>query len=283
MSPPTTTPITGQFVPQAFNALSVASLPIYKGRESPMQLSEFLERFEDSALQFNWSESDKLFAIKDKLYGEARALITEFSEDIKTYEDVKKILKKNFESQVPHNVALFDFMSFRQQAEVSVERYFAQAAKKSKLLHFGDCSPESADKQRETLLFGMIMSNLHPQLLRGVIAKSPKNLTELKTAAKLEESAWLAVKGQSNPFVDVVNHQVFQAEAKPDPNSHLIDLCSQLTAQVSLLSEKIDKLEKKNEEGNSNGRNNIKCYRCGKLGHIQRFCRVNLGNQNPEN
>lgn len=276
----------GIFIPQTLNLMQLSLLPTYRG-EGGIQLNDFLERIEDAAKQFCWSDSDKFFVLKNRLFEEAREIINENREEAITYEGIVKILRKNFGKNNGFGIDLFNFMGFRQPANMPVDRFIAQASLRSKNLDFGAATKEAADKQREHMLFNMLKSNIKPEILRGVLAKDPQNLEELKNFAILEENAIKMTANALNPFLQPLNEQVFVAQCNR-PQQDLELICERLTTQVSLLTEKIEKLEKNREqkwERNKNyprrGKREIICFRCNLPGHIARSCTTPLG-ENPE-
>lgn len=260
----------GVFIPSSFSLLSLQALPTFRGLDSGLSVEEFIERIEDSAAQWQWTPSEKYFALKDRLFGEARACINEFGEEISDFITLKDRLIKLFGKKINPSNALFEFMAFKQPMDMPVERYFAQAVQKSKFLDFGQCDHATKELQRKNMLLSMFKLNLQPQILRGVLAKNPQSLDDLKRLAILEEKAWVAVRANNNPFLQP-QPEVFKIEQNNE--SKLADLCATLTSQVETLSKKIDNLEL--EVANKQRRSSTvgPCYNCGKMGHIQRFCR----------
>lgn len=271
-------PMNGTFIPQSLCILHLSSLPLYKGKEGSIELEDFLERVEEASIQWGWSDNEKKYAIKDRLCGEARMCIKEYGEEIQTYEDIVKVLKKNFGVTISKNIALMEFMSFKQPVDMPVERFIAQASQKSKNLGLG--TGDAAEEQRKRMLLSMILSNLNPEIARGVIAKDPKNLEELKSSAIREEQAWLAYKTSLNPFrAENVNSNVFHAE-KVESKFEL--MCDKMLGQMEELNIRLNKLERNQnyKRGNNQGsyrqnmvRKEITCFRCKKKGHIAKFCR----------
>lgn len=258
----------GVFIPSNFSLLSLQALPTFRGLDSNLSIEEFLERLEDYAAQWQWSTSEKYFALKERLYGEARACIGEFEDEIKDFDSLKQRLLKLYGKKVQASAALYDFMAFKQPIDMPVERYFAQAVQKSKFLDFGPCQPEAKELQRQNMLLSMLKLNIQPQILRGILARNPQNLDELKKFAILEENAWLAVRANNNPFLQP-QPEVFRIE--PNSQGNLAEVCATLTTQIANLSAKVEKLQV--ESTKKKERKLGPCYACGREGHIARFCR----------
>lgn len=263
----------GIFIPSSFSLLTIQALPTFRGKDSNVTVEEFLERLEDCALQWNWAESEKYFALKERLFGEARECIREFGDEIRDFSSLKTRLLNLYGRKISSSTALFNFMSFKQTIDLPVERYLAQAAQMSKLLDFGQCDAATKDSQRKNMLLSMLKTNTHPNLLRGILAKNPQNLEEFKAFALLEESAWLAVRGHNNPFLQA-QPQVFKVEQSNE--NDLAAVCANLVSQVERLTVKLDNLEReafnRPRRGRRVGQGPGPCFICQRIGHIARSC-----------
>lgn len=265
----------GIFIPNNFSLLTIQALPTFRGKDSNISVEEFLERIEDCALQWGWADTEKYFALKDRLFGEARECIREFGDEIKDLASLKSRLLNLYGKKVSPSTALFNFMSFKQPADLAVERYIAQAIQMSKLLDFGECDEATKSSQRKNMLLSMLKTNTHPNFLRGILAQNPQNLDDFKKFALLEESAWLAVRGQNNPFLQTPSEIFSIQQQNNQDTNNLAAVCANLVSQVERLTLKIENLERGREynqprRGRRGGPG--PCYVCQRMGHIARSC-----------
>lgn len=266
-------PVLGPFFSGGLTVPHLTMLPVFSGFESSCPLEELINRVEEAAVQWHWTESDKAFAIRERLHGEARRCVSDMPVGATSFYDIIKRLKQTFVKTVPPNEALFNFMAFKQSPDMPVEKYISEAASKAKLLSFGACSEEVAKQTREHMLLNMLLSNLHPEILRGVLQKNPKNIVELKEAALIEERAWRVTRFTTNPFLASRDPppQIFKVEENKT-NDKLEKICESLITQMSILTDKVAKLEEVKPRYNKHWKRNIKCFKCGKYGHYAKEC-----------
>lgn len=271
-------------LPHTLNVMQLSLLPIFKDNSGQLTFTEFADRITAAATQFNWSAEEKMYALRDRLYGEARQCLLEILTDNLTFDEALTKLKSFFCVQNPISTSLFEFMSFRQSNDMPVERFIAQAEMKARHLNLGE-------EQRQQLLLSMLKTNIHPEILRGVVARNPQTIAELKELAKCEEEAWKLCRSATNPFLA---HSVAQAPVmfsqQKEEVTELSSVCQSLVSQMAVLTEKIAKLEfdreKNSRERNSGERSNSqrrkgKCFRCNREGHYARECYARL-NSNPQ-
>ncbi|GBN22861.1 hypothetical protein AVEN_237223-1 [Araneus ventricosus] len=113
----------------------------------------------------------------------------------------------------------------------------------------------------------MLLSNLTPEIRRGVIAANPKSIDEIKEAALLQKRAWDVCYNGRNPFAPQQAHN-FTTERKADEKNS-DELNKKLVEKVESLTVTVEKLVKQNERGVQ--RNNL-CFSCNTPGHVDRFC-----------
>lgn len=146
-------------------------------------------------------------------------------------------------------------MSHKQTVGMSVQEFFDQASDLSlNALVIDGIQQDIADKSRQALLHSMLLSNLLPEIRKGVISKDPKTPQEILNFALLEEKALHSV----NPFYAMAGGFVAPDLSKPSPPVTPVACAAAYQpdgnqqknkdAEISALRQQIDSLNTKLEK-----------------------------------
>ena len=224
---------------QRINLLdSINMVPLFSGEDPLCPFAHFKSKFQECAQFFKWSHDVQMFGIQLRLAGKALQTYTNFKSQIKNVEDVFKFLKERFAPDKHPSVLFDDFWNFKQLPSMPVAEYVSQARQKVQAA----LTPQNFDSatRREiekNWLMAMLLKNLDPKILRGVIAKNPETLEELESYAKNEEKAIWATSQPTpsqnlNPFaqefvaatVQNTGNQVGQSSRSDQRSSELKEL-----------------------------------------------------------
>ncbi|GBN86778.1 hypothetical protein AVEN_230287-1 [Araneus ventricosus] len=114
----------------------------------------------------------------------------------------------------------------------------------------------------------MLLSNLAPEIQRGVIAANPKTIDEIKEAAFLQERARNSYR--PSPSCSVSNKTypspVYAVQVRAEnANQCVEDFCHKLVEKVETLTTKVTDLSRQQNKQQF-------CYSCNRSGQIARFC-----------
>lgn len=269
---------------QKKNALieNVTAIPPFTGEDNSCSFSEFLEKFENLAEFFVWSEEEKKFALLSRVGGSA-ARLYKLNKN-KTVEEIVKIFKDRYTRQVTPDVALANFLSFKQPPNMSVQDFYDRAFDLSiKALCVEGLEANVVSQSRTALLHSMLLGNLAPEIRKGVITKNPKTPEEILAYALLEEKACRSINPFFNmqvetvaPFIPQSVQQNLACAAIQPPRE--ID---QLKNQVESLTKKIDSLlavsdrQRDRQQQDRRQSRNFSCYICSREDHIAKYCPQN--------
>lgn len=245
-------------------------IPPFSGANDPQSIEDYFATVEEISDHFGWSSSNKYLAVKLKLTGEALHFIREQKFNIKDYDSLKNSLLERYSTHPNRANLVHEFFTFQQPSDMPVSVFFAKAS----ALSFKAFCSEKGNKEREELnridmLKSMLLSNLAPEIRRGVIAANPQTLDEIKEAALLQERAWSSCRTTSSIFAS--------NEASPSPiyavqpsgrttTPGVEEMYQKLADEIKTLSAKVADLTKEQN------RKQQLCFACNRPGHISRFC-----------
>ena len=79
----------------------VRSVPVFTGDDSAVPFTLFWDKFNQFASFFHWSKENQFFAIQQRLAGSAQLIFLNFKSEVKSADDVSKLLRERF-SQAKH-------------------------------------------------------------------------------------------------------------------------------------------------------------------------------------
>ncbi|KHJ78584.1 hypothetical protein OESDEN_21793, partial [Oesophagostomum dentatum] len=249
----------GQFAPKLPNSFS--------GSEN-QDFESWLRRFEDMTRMINPPIPDQLKTntLVGFLDGEARDLIDDMTDSDKNdYNKVVEHLRSHYESKHFRGLARQKLSDCKQNSTESVRDFAERVKKLVKKATIG----QSKSSQNERLL-DEFLDRLKPVLRFHVKATSPATFEEALVKALTYESL-LADTANALTIIPVQPTQtaaVNVAAAYPAQFQQQNNFARRARPQFS---------SRFNQRVNERAPNsNIVCYRCGRQGHIQMYCRYTL-------
>jgi len=201
----------------------------FNGR-NPSGLNDFLEAFSDMKTLLQWDNPTALLVLKCKLEGEAKTYFNTIKRQVVTPDDLIRLLRERFSIEENESTALHKLMHFQQTPQMAVSEFIHTLTDLSHRA-FPD---EQYEAVRNRMTLKVALSNMLPEIKRGVIRRNPGCIADLKAAALLEERAYLETRAPTNPFL-FQEQTVFSAVSEQSR-------CEALERKVEELSAKLDKL-----------------------------------------
>ena len=267
---------------------AVRSVPVFTGDDPAVPFTLFCDKFKQFANYFQWSREDQFFAIQQRLAGSAQLIFLNFKNEVKSADDVFKLLRERF-GQVKHPAdILAEFWAFTQPASMRVADYMAQARQKVRAVTVAQEIPvDLREDIEQKWLLSMLLKNLNKNFRRGVIARNPTTLTEFEQIAISEEKAWISTREtqstlnlQATEFIAAVNST--RSKSNDEEISKLKDLVEEMSVKLDTIAGTVNGLVQNqgnsrdnyaNREDRSNNFPAIVCHYCNRPGHTKRFCR----------
>ena len=276
---------------------TIKQVPLFTGDDPNFTFNRFKEIFQQCASYFDWSPEDQMFGIKLRLAGSAHSTFLTFQHQIKNVDDVFKILKNRFVKDKHPSDVISEFWSFKQTPSMPVNEYIAQARQKVRADSVAQgIPPQLREEIEEKWLLAMLLKNMNPNILRGVISRNPQTLEELESIAKCEENAWQATNSLNSVLNPKAQEFVAKVETvnkkRDDPEvSELRQIVNTLSVKIDSMADQVQVLmAAKGGTNNNVSRNNTGvnfnkyfCRFCNLQGHIQRYCPQLMQNSNYNN
>ncbi|GBN22901.1 hypothetical protein AVEN_254542-1 [Araneus ventricosus] len=166
-------------------------IPPFSGSNDSQSITDFLTTVEEIADHFGWNNGSKYLAVKLRITGEALHFIREQKFSFNDYDSLKKVLIERYTIQSNKASFFQEFFTFQQPQNMPVSVFFAKASALSfKTFCTGERNRDIEEANRIEMQKSMLLTNLAPEIQRGVIAANPKTIDEIKEAAFLQERAW---------------------------------------------------------------------------------------------
>jgi len=225
----------------------------FTGEDLTSTLDDWLPSLQTAATWYSWSEEEKLMQLGGHLRGRARQewdLLTD--EEKATYSQAIQALRGKME---PANKALAaqDFRHISQGDQESVAELIRRLERTFKVAYGRD---SMSQETRYALLHGQLQDALKHEIMKAPAVSGAQNYTALCMASRNEEKRLLELRKRQQ------YRQPSNSSFRPTRQS------------VTLPGNKNSSTRPHNERQKSgDDKSNIKCYICGKMGHMQWNCK----------
>lgn len=227
-----------------------------KTYDGTTEVEDFLKNFNELAKLQKWSDRRKRVILRNKLDGEALSAVT--SEDCNTFEDMVAVLKSNF-ATTDTSVYVMKLQGRVQGKSEGFDHLARDIMKLGRKAY-----PRADEDTLNEILKDAFLDAIHDESLRAMV--------RFKDPVGLHEAAKIAVKisAQSEKEKKLIRKTVVKtARTEEKEDSEYSKLCERLTK----LEEKQVKPKKKDKgKKQSSKKTPPKCYGCGLLGHIKKYC-----------
>lgn len=260
-------------------------------------VSSFFYRFEEVASYAGWQDPDKIFVLGVCLKDRALSYFRENlrAQGLRDYDPIKAALLARFKVVEMAHEPTRRLVQALQRPHETVREFAAriEALSFKTTPHALRGKPEG-EVARLELLAGVFLEGLRPDIRRLVIPQNPKTFQAAVQLAAMEEEFFPKPNAVEGAEVRVAQASVPTSPPVPDSVLKLIQAqqqsIAQLTDMMGELQTKVQGLSqpktlvdsKKGRSGNSQNRParqgsaRVRCWSCGKEGHVRNECRTYL-------
>ena len=226
-----------------------------KTYDGSTELGDFLKNFDELAKLQKWPERRKRAILRNKLDGEALSVVS--AEDCRTYDEMVEVLKSTFSTT---DTSVF-VMRLQSRIQAKGENFDHLARDIMKLGR--KAYPFADEETLNEILKDIFLDAILDENLRAMVRfKDPDGLYE---AAKMAEK----VAAQSDREKKLLRKTMVKTAKVEDHDE---------STEFSQLCERLTKLEqqkgapKKEQKKKPVKKGPPKCYGCGLIGHIRKYC-----------
>ncbi|XP_062605651.1 uncharacterized protein LOC134267461 [Saccostrea cucullata] len=247
----------------------------FSGKRDGLQtIDEFIEDIELTLKTRPTSDSEKVNFIISHLEGPARVEVRYRSNsEKKKPKDILDILREVFGDRGTISELLSDFYQCKQGDETLQEYCHRLMCKLDRI-----CKKDNKTiTDRDLTLRNQFAENVKPVWLRRELKKRIRSTPAISFSDIREEATLLMEDSQdSTPTASTTSYEyevpVLAAQSQPKSNetSDVSKLLLDLKTEMKSMREKMESLKMQKKSQNSDG---MRCFYCGKLGHLKKDCR----------
>jgi hypothetical protein len=257
-------------------------VPNFNG-DDDTTVSQFLECLQIVSHISAWTETQTLSIARLRLSGSAAEYVGANPHILDNYSTFAANLKRRFTLKVSPIAIERMFTSCLQLPLESVNEFSTRLRKFARKLKetFPNPNSDATNAILNHRLLAQFLLGLREELGRFVIIRNPKTVVEAEELALNEEAN---VRNYASRAVDVSNqylprsqiNSLFPQHYLPIPSSHASTTAiASSGVQQSGDVQAIAPADKTFSRESSRSLPSRKCYKCGRLGHISRYCRSN--------